>query len=80
MQKFSAAQVGKRIRAIRGGMTQTDFARVLGVKKQNYISRYEHGRIPSPGLLVKIAEQGKVSVDWLLTGRESRYAGRGKGR
>jgi transcriptional regulator with XRE-family HTH domain len=50
-------------------MTQTDFAKVLRVYKQNYISRYERGRVPSPDLLIKIAEYGKVTLDWLLTGK-----------
>jgi len=69
MKKFSPAQVGQRIRMVRGKVTQTDFAKVLGVYKQNYISRYERGRVPSPDLLIKIAEHGRVSVDWLLTGK-----------
>jgi transcriptional regulator with XRE-family HTH domain len=74
MSRVSGVQVGQRIRAVRGRLTQTDFARMIGVRKQNYISRYEHGRIPNPELLVKIAELGKTSVDYLLTGR-----GRGPG-
>jgi len=69
MKKVSGTQVGQRIRVIRGKTTQTDFARMIGVRKQNYISRYEHGRIPNPELLVKVANHGKVTVDWLLTGR-----------
>lgn len=69
MQKFSPVQVGQRIRMIRGKTTQTDFAKVLGVYKQNYISRYERGRVPSPDLLIKIADHGRVSLDWLLTGK-----------
>lgn len=69
MKRFSPGQVGQRIRAIRGRMTQTDFAKVLGVYKQNYISRYERGRVPSPDLLIKIADLGKASLDWLLTGK-----------
>jgi transcriptional regulator with XRE-family HTH domain len=69
MKNVSKTQVGQRIRAIRGKMNQTDFARTIGVRKQNYVSRYEHGRIPNPELLVRIANYGKVTVDWLLTGR-----------
>ncbi len=69
MEKVSPEKVGERIRMVRGQVTQTDFAKKIGVKKQNYISRYERGRIPSPDLLVRIADLGKVSVDWLLTGR-----------
>lgn len=72
MEKVSALKVGERIRAIRGKMTQTEFARKLGVRKQNYISRYERGRIPSPDLLVKMASIGKVSLDWLLMGKKVR--------
>lgn len=69
MKNVSKTQVGQRIRAIRGKMNQTNFARTIGVRKQNYVSRYEHGRIPNPELLVRIANYGKVTVDWLLTGR-----------
>ncbi|MFY9268533.1 MAG: helix-turn-helix transcriptional regulator [Candidatus Manganitrophaceae bacterium] len=71
MEKISPEKVGERIRLVRGNRTQTEFAKALGVKKQNYISRYERGRIPAPDLLVRIAEMGKVSIDWLLTGKRA---------
>jgi len=70
MEKISPDKVGERIRAVRGKRTQTEFAKILGVKKQNYISRYERGRIPSPDLLVRVASLGRISTDWLLTGRK----------
>jgi transcriptional regulator with XRE-family HTH domain len=69
MANVSGVLVGRRIRKVRGKMTQTHFAKAIGVRKQNYISRYEHGRIPSPNLLVRIAGHGRTSVDWLLTGK-----------
>lgn len=69
MKAILPEKVGARIRAVRGKRTQTEFAKVIGVKKQNYISRYERGRIPSPDLLVLIARTGRVSIDWLLTGK-----------
>ena len=75
MEKVSPEKVGERIRAVRGKQTQTEFAEVLGVKKQNYISRYERGRIPSPDLLVRIAEIGRVTTDWLLTGKRGGVRG-----
>jgi len=75
MDKVSPTEVGERIRAVRGKQTQTEFAEVLGVKKQNYISRYERGRIPSPDLLVRIAEIGRVTTDWLLTGERGGVRG-----
>lgn len=69
MTTVSPEKVGERIRAVRGKRTQTEFAKAIGVKKQNYISRYERGRIPSPDLLLKIATTGRVSIDWILTGK-----------
>ena len=69
MPRVSGKQVGQRIRRVRGSLTQTHFAKAVGVRKQNYVSRYEHGRIPSPELLVRISDFGKTSVDWLLTGK-----------
>ncbi len=75
-QRVIPALVGQRIKLIRGNLTQGEFAKILGIKKQNYISRYENGRIPIHDILLKIAEHGRVTVDWLLTGRQE---GRGLG-
>lgn len=72
MTKITGKAVGARIRMVRGTMTQEKFAKVIGVKKQNYISRYERGRIPNPNILVKIAEVGKTTIDWLLCGDRAR--------
>ena len=69
MSSLSPKEVGRRVRKIRGGLSQSEFARRIGVPNQNGVSRYEGGRIPPPELLVKIARFGKVSVDWVLTGR-----------
>jgi transcriptional regulator with XRE-family HTH domain len=75
-RRVTHTSVGQRIKQIRGNLTQTEFARVLGIKKQNYISRYETSRIPTHEILLKIAEQGGVTVDWLLTGKsEGKKAG-----
>lgn len=70
MKKFSA-EVGERLKKIRGDLTQQEFANIFKVK-QNYISRYEAGRIPNPKLLLKIAEYGGVTVDWILTGNSGK--------
>lgn len=69
-QRVTPALIGQRIKLVRGNLTQTEFAKILGIKKQNYISRYESGRIPPHDILLKIAEHGRVTVDWLLTGRQ----------
>ncbi len=74
MIKVKPELVGKRIRQVRRlamNQTQEQFAKKIGVKKQNYVSRYENGRIPSAQLLVIIANAGGKSVDWLLTGRKN---------
>lgn len=70
MEKLSCEEIGERIRSVRGKRTQEEFAKVLGVRKQNYISRYERNRIPSADLLLRIARIGRVSIDWLLTGKQ----------
>lgn len=61
--------IGMRIQMIRGRMTQQEFAKKINIK-QNYISRYEKGRVPKAEVLMKIAQFANVSVEWLLTGRE----------
>lgn len=59
--------MGKRIKEIRGSLTQSEFGKILGVKSPA-ISKYESGRVPDAEILRKIAEYGGVSVDWLLKG------------
>lgn len=71
MSSLSPRDVGRRIRKIRGELSQSDFARRIGIPNQNGVSRYEKGRIPPPELLLRIARYGKVSIDWVLTGRAS---------
>jgi len=71
MGKQFRAHIGNRIKQVRGNATQERFAKRIGVK-QNYVCRYEKGRVPSPELLLKIAQFGNVTVDWLLTGKHGR--------
>lgn len=71
MGKQFRAHIGNRIKQVRGNTTQERFAKRIGVK-QNYVCRYEKGRVPSPELLLKIAQFGNVTVDWLLTGKHGR--------
>ena len=70
--KIVAKEIGQRIRAVRkgAGLNQTDFAKKVRVREQNYISRYEGGRLPNMSTLFRIAKFGNVSLDWLLTGVE----------
>lgn len=67
----SAAKVGKRIRKVRGKLTQMEFAAKLGEGIwQLSVSRWERGVcLPTPLALVRIAETFGTSIDWLLTGK-----------
>lgn len=61
--------VGERIKYIRLQlqMNQTDFARKLGLKTPVSISNYENGtREPDFATIIKIAELGNSTLDWLL--------------
>ena len=49
------------------GLTQKEFARLLGVT-QPAVSNYLKGRIPPGPVLLRIAQIGSVSLEWLLVG------------
>jgi transcriptional regulator with XRE-family HTH domain len=61
--------LGRRIRQLRGfDATQEEFAKKLGIS-QSQFSKYERGTIAPPAdVLIRIKEQFRVSIDWLLTG------------
>lgn len=62
--------IGNRIRTIRKGqrLTQKQFAKRLGVSSSS-VSSYEIGdSLPSIEVLIKLADIGEVSYDWLLAG------------
>jgi transcriptional regulator with XRE-family HTH domain len=61
--------LGRRIRQLRGfDATQNEFAEKLGIS-QSQLSKYERGTVAPPAdVLIRIKEQFRVSIDWLLTG------------
>jgi len=61
--------LGRRIRELRGfNVTQGEFAKKLDVS-QSQLSKYERGVVAPPAdVLIRIKEQFRVSIDWLLTG------------
>ena len=73
MKLVNNKSVGARLRTVRVGkkMTQVQFAKKFRIPKQNYVSRYECGRIPGPELLCRIATECGVSVDWILMGERT---------
>ena len=58
----------ERLALVRGGRSQRQFARDLGVFQQN-INRYESGTTPHTDFLITLALKEQVSVDWLLLGK-----------
>ena len=62
------ADLGKRIRKLRtgAGLTQSDLAEKLEIKKST-VSAYENGdRKPNKDTVIKIAYLFNVTTDWLL--------------
>lgn len=60
----------KRIRKVRGKLSQRAFAARVGCAR-GYVSDVENARInPSTDFLMKIAAACDVSYEWLLTGKE----------
>ena len=57
----------KRLKLIRGSLTQAQFAEKTGIS-QAAIVKYEKGRYPQGEELLKIIRATGVSADWLLTG------------
>jgi len=58
--------------------TMAEIARRLDLPHAT-IRNYFGGRLPSPEVLIKIAEATNVSLNWLLTGKGEMYAGKPKG-
>lgn len=60
-------QVGKRLKLVRGRLTQEAFASTLGVSA-SYVKKTELGGKPSLKYLTNIAADYDISLDWLLLG------------
>ena len=66
MQKYK--EIGKRLKELRGSLSQKEFAAKIGVSFAAY-QNYEYGkRMPHGLALAKIAEQCHVTTDYILTG------------
>jgi transcriptional regulator with XRE-family HTH domain len=52
----------------------SEIARRLGVPHAT-IRNYFHGRLPAPEVLIKIAEETNVSINWLLMGNGDMFLG-----
>lgn len=66
MTKPEYSELGKKIREIRGGRTQAEFAKLIE-SEQSKISRYETGAFMPPAPILKnIARVGGTTVEKLL--------------
>lgn len=70
METVNKLEIGNRIRRIRKdlGLRQWQLANLLG-STQPAIHKYENGAVPEVGRLLRLAEIGHTSVEWILTGR-----------
>jgi len=70
MHELDKTAMGRRIRQIRlrADLRQWELARQLGTT-QSAIHKYEHGVVPEPRRLIKLAQIGQTSIEWVLTGR-----------
>jgi len=64
--------LGRRIRdiRIRGNIRQAEFGKILGIT-QSKVAKIEDTVEPSLGVLIKIANFGNVSLDWLADTEKS---------
>ncbi len=78
MEQLKLKTIGQRIEAIRRekGLTQAEFARALGVS-QSAVSKYLNNRLPPADVLLRMAQLGRTTMEWILTGEKAYwYAGK----
>jgi transcriptional regulator with XRE-family HTH domain len=70
MRDIDKTSMGQRIKRIRthAGLRQWELARELGTT-QSAVHKYEHGVVPEPRRLLRLAQIGSTSIEWILTGR-----------
>jgi transcriptional regulator with XRE-family HTH domain len=69
--------IGDRIKAKRLGLklTQQDLSRNLAITPQHVSAIEQNKRLPSLAILEKLAEELGVTIDYIVTGRESILSG-----
>lgn len=72
-ESFANPGLGRRVRSIRKSFSQKDFGRSVGISQGN-VSKIEKGMVPDGNILLRMARQGKTTVEHLLTGRGPRRA------
>ena len=71
MSEEDTSRIGQHLREVRGGMSQAEFAEILGVH-QNTIVNYESGkRLPDAAVISRLFKKMNVDPTWLITGSRS---------
>jgi transcriptional regulator with XRE-family HTH domain len=61
--------IGHRVKKVRKNLSQEAFGKILGGLSKSTISKFESDiMIPNMETLKKIADYGKVTIEWLLRG------------
>ena len=64
----------ERLKQVFDNATMAVIARRLGIPHAT-VRNYFRGRLPAPDVLIKIANETNVSLNWLLTGHGEMFAG-----
>jgi len=67
-------EFSKRLALAFDNARMSDIARRIGVPHAT-VRNYFHGRMPAPEVLIKIADETNVSLNWLLTGVGEMFLG-----
>ncbi|WP_071998242.1 MULTISPECIES: helix-turn-helix domain-containing protein [unclassified Serratia (in: enterobacteria)] len=68
MKSLDLAAIGLRVRSVRGNLSQTEFAKRLGIERKS-VSRYESGeRAPDALVILRLLSEFNIEPTWLLTG------------
>ena len=62
----SLSHLPLNLKALRGGLSQSEFAQFLGIPNQVTYQRYEAGRVPRPLILQQITDRLGITIDELL--------------
>ena len=81
MESLNKMDMGRRIKEIRkkARLRQWQLAEILGTT-QSAVHKYEHGVIPEPRRLVKLARLGNTTIEWILTGQHWENGSEGQER
>lgn len=67
----------ERLKQVFAGASMADIARRIEVPHAT-IRNYFQGRLPAPDVLIKLADETNVSLNWLLTGKGEMYVPGGR--